>query len=163
MAFEYYTFPVLLIGIAFALYFWQEPRMKGLENGRKHLLKKLIDDLFGSGNLDDARAAVHKLLHEGYMANKDLLMPIKKFLPYRRIIRWLIAATSVATLCALFQKQLAQVIITVWILDFSINDLLTATIVFLCAMPTKLIWEEFRYMQRIISLFDSHDADSHES
>ena len=38
------------------------------------------------------------------MANKDMIMPIK-FLPYRRIIRWLIAATSVAKFCALFQSS----------------------------------------------------------
>lgn len=158
MAFEYYTFPVVLLTIAFAMYFWQEPRMKSLENGRKRLLKKLINDLFGSGKLDDARAAVHKLLHDGYMANKDLLMPIQKFLPYSRI-RWFLGlAMLFATISALFHATLSKIyIVNLQMFSVSANDIVITVMLGLCALPSWWLYDEFRYMKRIIDLFDNQD------
>ncbi len=158
MAFEYYTLPGLLMATAIAMYFWQEPRMKGLENGRKQLLKKLIDELFDSGKLDEARAAVHKLLHDDYMANKDLLMPIQKFLPYPRIKWFLGLAMLFATISALFHATLSKTyIVNLQMFSVSANDIVITVVLGLCALPSWWLYDEFRYMRRIIDLFDNQD------
>lgn len=158
MDFGYYTFPGLLIGIATFLYSWQEPRMKSLEKGRKRLLEKMLVSFFKAGAIEPAQAEVRAFLNDAYVKHKDLLMPIRMFLPYRRIALCLTSAMALATVCALWGSYLKQLhLINQPQFSFSVNDLLTAAIVFLSALPTKWMVDEFRYMRRIIDLFDGED------
>lgn len=158
MDFSYYTFPGLLMALATFLYGWQEPRMKGLEKGRKKLLEKMLADFFKLGEIEPAQAEVRKFLNDAYVKHKDLLMPIRMFLPYRRIAWCLAIAMGFATVCALWSSSIKELhIIKQPLFSFSVNDLLTTAIVFLSALPTKWMFDEFRYMRRIIDLFDGVD------
>ena len=158
MDFGYYTFPGILIGVASALYGWQEPRMKGLERGRKNVIQKTVKDLFVSGNLQVVKKDVHVFLADGYVKHKDLLMPIQQFLPYRKIKWCLGGAMFLATVCALFQEKMTLIhIINSPYFTLSVNDGMTSAIILLCSWPAKWLFDEFRYMQRIIKLFDGND------
>lgn len=158
MDFGYYTFPGILIGLATFLYSWQEPRMKSLEKGRKKLLEKMLVDFFKAGAIEPAKAEVRAFLNDAYVKHKDLLMPIRMFLPYRRIAWCLAIAIVLATVCALWGSYFKEFhLINQPKFSFSVNDLLTAAIVFLSALPTKWMFDEFRYMRRIIDLFDGVD------
>ncbi|MBT9611738.1 MAG: hypothetical protein IV108_00560 [Burkholderiales bacterium] len=158
MDFGYYTFPGLLIAIATFLYGWQEPRMKKLEKGRKKQLETMLASFFDAGTIETAKAKVHTFLNNAYVNHKDLLMPIRMFLPYRRIAWCLASAMFLATVCALWSSYLKQFyLINQPQFSFSVNDLLTTAIVFLSALPTKWVFDEFRYMRRIIDRFDGDD------
>ena len=158
MDFSYYTFPGILIAITSALYFWQEPRMKSLEKGREKLIQKTVEEIVKHSDIQVTRKAVHNFLMDAYIEHKHLLMPIQKFLPYRRITWCLIAAMVLATICALFQERM--IIISIFnnnYFSLSLNAALTTSIVIFCAFPAKWLFEEFRYMKHVISLFDIKD------
>jgi hypothetical protein len=156
--FGIYTFPALVVGLSVALYAWQEPRMKALEKGRKNRLQKVIHELFNQNDLKVAHDKVYKFLDDGYSNHKDILMPIRKFRPYRKIAFCIVGAFFFATISALLQIQLQAIyIIKSASFSLSINDFAIYSMIFLCALPSRWLYIEFRYMQRIINLFDDHN------
>jgi hypothetical protein len=154
MDWGYYTFPVLLIVMAFALYTWQEPKMKKLEAGRKALIAKRTKDLISSSS-GDIEATIYAYLLRAFETDKDLLMPIQQFLPYKRISILLGTAMVVATVCAIFHGKLSLISV-LRNPNVSLNGLLIITLVSLCILTAKWIYEEFSYMKRIIGRFDAN-------
>ena len=59
--FGYYTFPGLLMGLSVGLYWWQEPRMKSLEEGRSKKLDALTEKLVGKRTNVEIRRTVRAL------------------------------------------------------------------------------------------------------
>ena len=145
----YFTFPALLIALTAGLYWWQEPRMKSLEYGRLRKLDALVEELFDGNNTESAKIGVRDFLETAFEDRKDVLMPVKKFTPYKRILQWLTGAFLIAAICALFQDNMQALTIGTKP-DVSALTALNTALVFLCALPAKWLWEEFRYMQRVI-------------
>lgn len=159
MNFGYYTFPVLLIGLTATLYGWQEPRIKKLEKGRMKRLKQIVNDLFVSEEVITAKNHVHKFFTDNYVTHKDVLMPIQKLQPYRKVGWCIVGALIAATLAALFEAKLQESNVNVVGFSISANDAITALIIFLCALASRWLYDEFWYMRRIINLFDNHDEE----
>jgi len=156
MDFGSYTIPGIATTVAIALYCWQEPRLRGLEQGRKNRLQKKVNDLFNPADIETAKTKVLGFLDEGYADNNDLLMPIQKFLPYPRIMWFLSFAWLFATISALFHAKLSNIyVVNSQMFSLSVDDLVISVMVFLCALPSKWLYDEFRYMKRIINLFDT--------
>lgn len=160
MNFGYYTFPALLIGVTAALYSWQEPRIRKLEKGRMKCLQQIVSDLFISEDHGATKSNMYKFLADSFSTHKDVLMPIQKLQPYRKVGWYILCALVTATISALFEVKLqGWYIVNVVGFSISANEAITATMVFLCTLASRKLHDEFQYMRRIINLFDTHDEE----
>ena len=152
MDWGYYTFPALLIAIAVALYTWQDSKMKALEKGRRSAIARRVKELLNHRN--DLENKIFEYLSTAYENDKDLLMPIRQFLPYKRIACFLAAAMIIATVCAILHSKL-DIILFFGIPNISLNDALIVILIGLCILPARWIREEFSYTRRISQKFDN--------
>lgn len=127
--------------------------MKRLEDCRKELIAKKVKELLDLSN--DIEGTLFSFFQSAFETNRDLLMPIQKFLPYKKILASLTIAMVIATICALFHNRLNHVLI-IETLGISLNDILIVLLIAFSIWPAKLIFDEFTYMKRIIKRFDGY-------
>lgn len=158
MDFSLINISVALFACELALYFWEEPKIKALEDKRLQYIRNFANDFLsklkvkgGSINED-----LEMLLFNIYEKEQELIMPIEALTPHRKIIKVLAFSLIASVVYGLFSKILSSYNISLIQMSWAVIRLsdIFATISIMC-FSFSILWgyQEFKYIQKITGKF----------
>ncbi|MBK8760794.1 MAG: hypothetical protein IPM03_10230 [Sulfuritalea sp.] len=146
MDFTYLSITLTMLGLTAALYLWQEPKIKPLEEMRLARLKERADSL-ANRNADE----IYRYLLTADEKDRNILMSVKAFSPYPAI-RWALGIAVVLSLAFGLAARLAPPD------SFSRFGISIADISSIVHIPIWFyvgyqLWGEFRYMKEVTKRF----------
>ena len=148
MDLTYLSVTLTMLGLTAALYLWQEPKIKPLEELRLKRLKERADAL-ANRNADD----IYNYLVTADEKDRNILMSVKAFSPYPAI-RWALGIALVLSLVFGLAGRLAPQGGFSWFgTVISIADISSIILIPIWFYVGYLLWEEFRYMKEVTKRF----------
>jgi hypothetical protein len=148
MDLTYLSVTLTMLGLAAALYLWQEPKIKPLEEMRLARLKERAESL-ANRKLEE----IYAYLLTADERDRNILMSVKAFSPYPSI-RWALGiALFLSLVFGIAVRLVPPNILSRFGVEASVADISSIVLIPIWFYVGYKLWGEFRYMKDVIKRF----------
>lgn len=140
-----FEFWIALAAASIALFFWEEPKTRLLEEHRRKKIETAVARLAKDSR--DVRAAMVDFIFSAYDREKEIVMPIRSLLPYRRISYRMIISLLL-TIGYFLLTRFPQLDFHIIIFE-QISVLVMIAAIVLDTLAGYLVFDEIRYILQV--------------